>query len=75
MAGQGCDLAHRFLLPVVAGVPEVDLVETVAVGGDHFVGDLGEEKVANLRAGVDAMTLGEGLSGEEANVAVGRASA
>lgn len=41
---------------------------------DHFIGDLGEKKVAYLRTSVDGMALGEGLSGEESNVAVGCAS-
>lgn len=44
------------------------------MGCDHFVGDLGEEKVADLRTSVNAMTLREGLSGEEANMTVGCAS-
>jgi hypothetical protein len=43
MTSQRCDFADRFLLPVAVGVPKVDLVETVPVGCDHFVGDLRED--------------------------------
>jgi hypothetical protein len=48
MAGKGGDFADRPALPVIEGVPEIDLVETVPVGGDHFVGDAGKGEVAYL---------------------------
>lgn len=48
MACQGGHLIDCAVLPVGFARPDVYLVEAVAVGGDHLVGDFGENEVADL---------------------------
>lgn len=43
MSRQRSHLAYGLLFPVTTGIPKVDLVETIAVGRDHLVGDFGKD--------------------------------
>jgi len=55
--------------------PETNLIQGVAVGGDHFIARLGEHEIADLGPGVDAFSLTELMGVPKADGPVGSAAA
>ena len=53
VTSQSGNLTNWFLLPVATCVPQVYLVQTVPVSGDHLIGNLRKNEIAYLRAWIN----------------------